>query len=68
MLLLTYALWVSIVADGTGAAHATIAPPSYNGTFDTEALCNGAGDKAVAIIRALNHPDRTAIYECRPGK
>jgi hypothetical protein len=67
MLLLTFTLWVSIVVDGTGRLPPTISPQSSNGTFATQTECMANGDKAVTIIRGLNHPDRTAIYECREG-
>jgi hypothetical protein len=65
MTLLTWALWISIVVDGTGSAPASISPQSANGVFDTQAECQAMGDKAEAVVRNLGHADRTAIYECR---
>jgi hypothetical protein len=67
MILLTWALWISIVVDGTGAMPPTISPQSANGVFATQAECQAMGDKAEAVVRNLGHADRTAIYECREG-
>lgn len=66
--LLTWALYIAIVADGTGITPATITPQSANGKFPTQAECVKNGEKAEAVVRNLGHPDRTAIYECREEK
>ncbi len=68
MTLLTWALFIAIVTDGTGHTPAAITPQSANGQFETKAECIANGEKAETVVRNLGHPDRTAIYECREIK